>query len=786
MGSDIRKALEVFEDEFEVRTGVQTPFGIISLDDDYSADNVSSENERYGITNYQESVLRANELALSMGSRYSTKDPDLGNSLTLIPLSSYLSSDDAELYIFKDEKSSIIRSTEIVNLSFIIAAALFLLILAVTAYVTAKTFGGITRAIEVLEGLTQGDHTQQMPKRTGLLASDTDEVGHLSSALQSYRGHLLEMEEIRKEQAERRKERDSVIIEKMSHLADQLEGDAKALILADISKMSDLAKEGTEKDGEEASVELMQLAFSRMSDEVNALIEARTSEMETARDEARDANEQKTRFFANMSHELRTPLNAILGYGEMLEEECEDLGYDDLLPDLKKITSSGAHLLSLINNILDISKIEAGKMELFITSFEIESMIETIRDVANPVIAKNDNGFQINLDGALGSMNQDETKLRQCLTNYLSNAGKFTVNGTVTLDITSYMEKDVEMIKFSVTDTGDGMSEEGVSKVFEEYEQAERSTTATHGGTGLGLPITKKFAEMMGGDVTVESEKGVGSVFTIFVPRDSFQQEAVDAETVLESLDDKEKVVVLIDDDVAMHDLIRRTLAKVGLTLVGATDGEKGMQIVRESKPKLLLLDVLMPGRDGWSILRECKSDPELKDMPVIMVSQLSQDTLADSLGADDYLTKPIDRAHFLKTVKRIVGNKPNNEKVLIIDDDPNTRDLLSRMLKEAGWFPITARDGKDGLGRVKDKPALIVLDLEMPRMDGFEFLQVYMETIASEERAPILVYSGKDLNEVQENLLKDNVAGMVRKDEVSMDELSNIVKSIYTESKGT
>ncbi len=786
LGSDIRKALEVFEDEFEVRTGVQTPFGIISLDDDYSADNVSSENERYGITNYQESVLRANELALSMGSRYSTKDPDLGNSLTLIPLSSYLSSDDAELYIFKDEKSSIIRSTEIVNLSFIIAAALFLLILAVTAYVTAKTFGGITRAIEVLEGLTQGDHTQQMPKRTGLLASDTDEVGHLSSALQSYRGHILEMEEIRKEQAERRKERDSVIIEKMSHLADQLEGDAKALILADISKMSDLAKEGTEKDGEEASVELMQLAFSRMSDEVNALIEARTSEMETARDEARDANEQKTRFFANMSHELRTPLNAILGYGEMLEEECEDLGYDDLLPDLKKITSSGAHLLSLINNILDISKIEAGKMELFITSFEIESMIETIRDVANPVIAKNDNGFQINLDGALGSMNQDETKLRQCLTNYLSNAGKFTVNGTVTLDVKSYMEKDVEMIKFSVTDTGDGMSEEGVSKVFEEYEQAERSTTATHGGTGLGLPITKKFAEMMGGDVTVESEKGVGSVFTIFVPRDSFQQEAVDAETVLESLDDKEKVVVLIDDDVAMHDLIRRTLAKVGLTLVGATDGEKGMQIVRESKPKLLLLDVLMPGRDGWSILRECKSDPELKDMPVIMVSQLSQDTLADSLGADDYLTKPIDRAHFLNTVKRIVGNKPNNEKVLIIDDDPNTRDLLSRMLKEAGWFPITARDGKDGLGRVKDKPALIVLDLEMPRMDGFEFLQVYMETIASEERAPILVYSGKDLNEVQENLLKDNVAGMVRKDEVSMDELSNIVKSIYTESKGT
>ena len=784
LGSDIRKALEVFEDEFEVRTGVQTPLGMISLDDDYSADNISSENERYGITNYKESVIKANEYANTEGSRYSTKVAELGNSVTLIPLSAYLSSDEAQLFIFKDEKESINTSTQIVNYSFIIAGILFVLIISITAYVTAKTFGGITRAIEVLEGLTKGDHTQQMPKRTGLLASDNDEVGHLSIALQSYRGHILEMEEIRSEQAKRRKERDSVIIEKMTHLADQLEGEAKTLILDDISKMRKLAKEGTEKDGEEASVELMQLAFSRMSDEVNALIEARTSEMETARDEARDANAQKTRFFANMSHELRTPLNAILGYGEMLEEDCEDLGYDDLLPDLKKITSAGTHLLSLINNILDISKIEAGKMELFVTSFEIESMIDTIRDVANPIIAKNDNGFDIKLEGALGSMNQDETKLRQCLTNYLSNAGKFTVNGTVTLAVESYVDSEVEMIKFAVSDTGEGMSPEGVSKVFEEYEQAERSTSATHGGTGLGLPITKKFAEMMGGDVTVESEKGVGSVFTLFVPRNCPQQEDLESDISLEDIADKEKIVVLIDDDVAMHDLIRRTLTKAGLTLVGATDGEKGMQIVRETKPKLLLLDVLMPGRDGWSILRECKSDPELKDMPVVMVSQLSQDTLASSLGADDFLTKPIDREHFINTVKRIVGKKPNSEKILVIDDDQNTRDLLSRMLKEAGWFPITARDGKDGLGRIEDKPVLIVLDLEMPRMDGFEFLENYIREVDKKERIPILVYSGKDLTEVQENLLKENVAGMVRKDEVSMEELSVIVKNIYSESQ--
>ena len=385
-----------------------------------------------------------------------------------------MSSDKAELFIFKDEKLAMERASEVLARSYFISALMILFIVGLTAYITYRTFGGITRAIAVLEGLTQGDHTQKMPERHGLLASKNDEVGHLSTALHSYRGHLLEMEDIRKEQAKRRKERDRVIIEKMSFLADQLEGNAQKLILDDIKKMTELAKEGDGAGNEEASVELMSLAFSRMSDEVNALISARTSEMETSRDEARDANAEKTRFFANMSHELRTPLNAILGYGEMLAEDCEDLGYDDLLPDLKKITSAGSHLLSLINNILDISKIEAGRMELYLTSFEIEGMVDTIKDVTGPLAASNDNGFKVNLQDALGSMTQDETKIRQCLTNFLSNGFKFTSNGTVTLDVDTFVEEGIEMIRFAVTDTGEGMSEEGLSKVFREYEQAER------------------------------------------------------------------------------------------------------------------------------------------------------------------------------------------------------------------------------------------------------------------------------------------------------------------------
>ena len=778
LGVDIRKGLEVFEDEFEVRTAINTESGLISLNDYYQQFG-DTEDDLFDIENFNKLTDKAVSFKAINGSRHSEKDTELGTSVTLLPLSTFLSADEAQLFIFKDERENILRAANVLNLTYVAAISFVIFIISLIAFITTRTFGGITKAIEVLEGLTKGDHTQEMPVRKGILASETDEVGQLSAALGTYKSHLVEMESIREEQAKRRHERDEVIIEKMTALADQLDGSARTLILNDIKKMNELADNADRNSSEEASVELMLVAFSRMSDEVNGLIDARTSEMETARDEARDASDQKTKFFANMSHELRTPLNAILGYGEMLYEDCEDLGYDDLLPDLKKITSSGTHLLSLINNILDLSKIEAGKMELFVTSFEIENMVQTIKDVSEPLAAKNDNGFVINLDGAMGSMSQDETKLRQCLTNFLSNGFKFTKNGTVTLDVKARMEGDVEFVDFAVIDTGAGMSPEGVAKVFEEYTQAERSTSANYGGTGLGLPISKKFAEMMGGDVIVTSEEGVGSVFTMSVPREcpEYNDDEVDSNVI--NLDDQDNLVVLVDDDVAMHDLIKRTISKLNLTLLGATNSEKGMELIREVKPKLILLDVLMPGRDGWSLLKECKTDQELKDIPVIMISQLNQSNLASSLGANDYLTKPIDRSHFINTLKRIMGTDTQNQKVLVIDDDKDVRELLSRLLKDAGYRPIDARDGKEGLERTKDEPALIILDLEMPRMDGFEFLDNYIKNVPEEKRAPVLVFSGKDLTDVQEDLLKERVVGLVKKDDVSMDKLSQMIQGI-------
>ena len=778
LGVDIRKGLEVFEDEFEVRTAINTDSGLISLNDYYQQFG-DTEDDLFDIENFNKLTDKAASFKAVNGSRHSEKDTELGTSVTLLPLSTFLSADEAQLFIFKDERENILRAANVLNVTYVAAISFVIFIISLIAFITTRTFGGITKAIEVLEGLTKGDHTQEMPVRKGILASEKDEVGQLSAALGTYKSHLVEMESIREEQAKRRHERDEVIIEKMTALADQLDGSARTLILNDIKKMNELADNADRNSSEEASVELMLVAFSRMSDEVNGLIDARTSEMETARDEARDASDQKTKFFANMSHELRTPLNAILGYGEMLYEDCEDLGYDDLLPDLKKITSSGTHLLSLINNILDLSKIEAGKMELFVTSFEIENMVQTIKDVSEPLAAKNDNGFVINLDGAMGSMSQDETKLRQCLTNFLSNGFKFTKNGTVTLDVKARLEGDVEFVDFAVIDTGAGMSPEGVAKVFEEYTQAERSTSANYGGTGLGLPISKKFAEMMGGDVIVTSEEGVGSVFTMSVPRECPEYNEDEVEGNVINLDDQDNLVVLVDDDVAMHDLIKRTISKLNLTLLGATNSEKGMELIREVKPKLILLDVLMPGRDGWSLLKECKTDKDLKDIPVIMISQLNQSNLASSLGANDYLTKPIDRTHFINTLKRILGTDTQNQKVLVIDDDKDGRELLSRLLKDAGYRPIDARDGKEGLERTKDEPALIILDLEMPRMDGFEFLDNYIKDVPEEKRAPVLVFSGKDLTDVQEDLLKERVIGLVKKDDVSMDKLSQMIQGI-------
>ena len=788
VGRNLFENLVLFEDKYAVRAGVLTEVESISLED-YTVER--KDDVRYGIDDMGSMLSRADGLKSDGGVRFSVPDKDLGASITVFPISNLRGADDTSLVVLKDEMASYQQLSEYELYTYIVIVIAFILISILLLSVMSKAFSGITRAISVLEGLTQGELDEALPVRTGLLASDNDEVGQLANALESYRAQLRALEDLRSAQAGRRRQRDAVIIEKMSVLADQLEGRAKELMLADIREMQTGTESNSDQDGETASIEMMSLAFSRMSDEVNSLIQARTEELESARNEADEANLAKSRFFANMSHELRTPLTAIIGYGEMIAEDCEDLGYDDLLPDVKKITTSGKYLLELINSVLDLQKIEAGKMELYMTSFSIEAMLGALRDINTPLAEKNANQFVIEHEDGLGAMLQDETKVSQCLTNFLSNAFKFTTEGIVTLAIEPFDENGAEMIRFNVQDTGVGMTPDQLVTVFEEYQQGERSTTAetAQRGTGLGLSLTKSYAELMGGRVEAVSEKGVGSTFAFIIPR-TFSNEDTEEinDPIVRDLDDQ-SIVVLIDDDPAMHDVVKRTLSKSGVTMLGATNGEHGLEIVRESKPKLILLDVYMSGRDGWSILREVKSDPELKDIPVVMVTQLSEERFAKSLGADGYFTKPIDRKRFVEEISSILRAASPSEKVLVIDDDENTRTLLSRILAEEGWQSIVAEDGVDGLERIDElhqqhqKPSLIVLDIDMPRMDGFEFLEVYSRDIPAERRSPVLIFSGKDLSTMQHDLLVqyDNVKGVQSKEDVPG--LTALIKEIQQET---
>tara|TARA_Y100000817_G_scaffold260047_1_gene214147 strand:- start:4940 stop:7945 length:3006 start_codon:yes stop_codon:yes gene_type:complete len=775
IGRDLRQSMTRFESDLGVRTGIISEGQII---DAVFSDELS-EDASIGISSFSFDIVKEDILENSLNNFDSKNFDALGLSLTAVPVASTVNPDTALFFVIKNVAEDLKELRDSTLNSIVFTFAVIILIVLAIWWIQDGAFSRIAKAIEVLEALTKGDTTKQLPQNSGILSSSTNEVGQLSNALGRYRNHLLEMEDVRKDRAERRKQRDEVIIKKMSGLAEKLEGDAKELITKDIGRMKKLVSGASDEKAEEASVEMMELAFSRMSDEVNALIDLKTKEMAVARDEARDASSAKSRFFANMSHELRTPLNAIIGYSEMLLEDCEDLGNDDMVPDLKKITNSSKHLLSLINNVLDLSKIEAGKMDMYFTPFSIDTMIETIKDVSGPLASKNNNEFIIknNVDG---EMKSDETKLRQCIVNFLSNAFKFTENGQVALVINTKKIDGNEYVVFDIKDTGIGMTEEQLGKLFDTYTQAERSTSAKYGGTGLGLSISKHFAEMMGGGVDVTSEVDKGSTFSIFVPRSSSDDETeeVDQEVDNPKIKEGDDYILLVDDDKATHDVIKRAIKKEGHTVFSAFDGDEGMDQARKNKPKLILLDVLMPGRDGWSVLKEIKNDKNLKDVPVVITSVLNEESLASSLGADDYMKKPIDRTFFLNVVKRYITEK--NQKVLVVDDDENTRDLLTRILNNEGYLSIDAKNGEDALERVKEKPDLIVLDLDMPRMDGFEFIERSREQGLS---IPIVVFSGKDITAVEEKMLNKYTEGIVKK-ESKVNSLVKEVNQILKSSK--
>ena len=592
-------------------------------------------------------------------------------------------SSEKDYIIFSRDISSLLQQQRDSTLPVFISGLVLLLVLLILLIgVQRNIFGSLRDAVSVLKSLTEGNNEIEIPKRSGILTNDNDEVGRLLSALQVYKDTSQELDKV--------------------------------------------------------------LSLSK--------------DLEIARDEAKEASEAKSKFLANMSHELRTPLNGIIGYADLLLEECEDEGNELMAGDLTKITQSGSHLLSIINDILDMSKIEAGKMELFVSEFNIADLVEQIKNISQSLAAKNNNQIFYEVEEGLSSMKGDETRLRQCVVNLISNAVKFTENGSVNVRVESDKKPDEGLI-ISVSDTGIGMTEEQLKKIFEDFTQADEETTAKFGGTGLGLAITRNLVTMMQGTVGVESKLDQGSTFNILIPRFLEPKETISEEIVGES----GPLVLIVDDDLNIHDLATRILIQNGYRTISATDGKRGIEIAREKAPSLILLDIMMPEKDGWEVLKDLRNDAELSNIPVLVTSVLEEQKTAEALGARAYVSKPIDKKQLLETLKSLeISSK---SKILIIDDDPDVRELVTRMLQTEGIESIEAKNGQEGLEMLNQEPDLIILDLEMPVMNGFEFLEKTTTAI------PIIIFSGLELSKQDVEGLQSQTLGLITKDNMGSGE---------------
>ncbi len=384
-------------------------------------------------------------------------------------------------------------------------------------------------------------------------------------------------------------------------------------------------------------------------------------ELFKAKHAAEEANRAKSTFLANMSHELRTPLNAIIGYSEMLEEETRDTGKIENVQDLKKIQAAGKHLLALINDVLDLSKIEAGKMGLHLETFDVPQVIEEMVTTLQPAAAKNSNSVNVRVAENVGTMKADITKVRQILFNLLSNACKFTDHGTISVDVDQIKAEDKECIQFRVSDTGIGISLQQRQNLFQEFAQADSSIARKYGGTGLGLAITHRFVQLMKGQINVESEPGKGAVFTVQLPtqiamettESASSQGTGDAPAKFSETKPNLDTILVIDDDPSVRDLMSRFLTKLDLRVVVAANGEEGLRLAKEIRPLLITLDVVMPECDGWTVLNRLKSDEELAKIPVIMVTIVDNEARGMDLGASNYLIKPVQRDRLAVLVEK-------------------------------------------------------------------------------------------------------------------------------------
>jgi signal transduction histidine kinase/CheY-like chemotaxis protein len=495
------------------------------------------------------------------------------------------------------------------------------------------------------------------------------------------------------------------------------------------------------------------------------------------------ASQHKSQFLANMSHELRTPMNAIIGVSEMLLEDARDLGHDDQIEPLERVLRAGRHLLALINDILDLSKIEAGRMDLQLETFTVALLVKDVVTTIRPVAEKNGNRIELECPASVGSMHADPMRVKQALLNLASNAAKFTEQGTITVAVDRRPEEGRDWITIRVSDTGIGMTPQQTAKLFQDFTQADASTTRRYGGTGLGLAISRRFCRMMGGDITVESAPGRGSTFTIRLPAEirvageEAGREAAPAVPLTRPrpAPDGAPSVLVVDDDPTVRDVMERFLTKEGFSVVTAATGVEALRLARELHPAAITLDVLLPDLDGWTALAALKGDPALAEIPVILVTIVDEKNRGYSLGASEYLVKPIDRDRLIAALRALCGRAAG--RLLLVEDDGPTRQMIHQALGREGWSVVEAENGRIGLERlVEARPDAILLDLMMPEMDGFEFL-AELRAQADWRDIPVLVVTAMDLSDDDRRRLDGGVERIMQKGAYTRDDLLREVR---------
>ena len=520
---------------------------------------------------------------------------------------------------------------------------------------------------------------------------------------------------------------------------------------------------------------------------------------EEARLQAEDANRAKSAFLANMSHELRTPMNAIIGYSEILTEDCEDMEPDEIRDDLNKVLSSAKHLLGLINSVLDLSKVEAGKMTIFAEDISLSGLINEVLASVKPLISKNNNQLSLDLNNSEDDLvNVDVTKLKQIILNLTSNACKFTESGVVKITSRLLQDESGERLQIAVCDSGIGMTEEQLGRLFQDFSQADESTTRKYGGTGLGLALSKRFSQMMHGDIIVTSEVNVGSQFTIDLPRyysdrksgSSAGHSGMPSNESTGALENQSNPdyptvatlgkVLIIDDDAATRDVIERHLRGDGYAVMSAQNGSEGLQSARTWKPDLIALDINMPGKNGWQVLEEIKKDEDLSDTPVVLISKDAEGVNLNSVYEQAYcLAKPIDWSLLDGILSQFANTAGSDQPYfLLIANQFELLNQLNDVFDHSDYRVEIVSDESSALSLIaKVRPALIIVDMSTQDFNGVSFIES-LHRNPSAVRLPVVMMNSQDLPESDQRRLQSRFTGVISSDKLDSSELSDRIAS--------